>query len=337
MPPKGSSHGKSIAQTAQFKRLASAKFAVELTSESGPAVENGSSTESMATVQDLQQKIVALEAALLEQKSLSEQLSQALSEEQEASKDFLQALDTQREHSNKLLDDYNAQREHSSRLAKSLKVERRARQRGLAQKALLKEQIMLLQSECKEVTKNFKTVTRNADKTIEKILRVERENSNLQDKLSKALKHCSQEVTKAQEKLEQAGEKMQQHQWIAENLKKRFQRAASSQEKIMQRARDQVKKEIGAKLLYKGVYTEQTRSLIRILVQAGCSQAHVGKVIHAVFGAAGISVHGKFSRETVSRVIKEGFIAAQIQLGYEMEKAKRKFFLLSSFACLKIL
>src|SRR6266487_2732589 len=320
--------GRSLAQIAQFK---SAKSGAKSMSESSSAGEHGLPESSVAMVQNLQERIAALEAALLEQKSLSEELSQTLTEEQESSKQVLQALDRQKAHSKKLLDDCNAQKERSSRLAKSLKVERRAQQRGLAQKALLQEQIMHLQLECREMSQNLKAVTQRATKIIESVLRVEQENSNLQDKLSKALKQCSLEVNKAQEKLAHTGEKIKQHRRIADNLKKRFERAASLQEKRMQRARDQVKKEISTRLLHKGVYTEQTRSLIRILVQAGCSHAHVGEVIHAVFGAAGISVHGKFSRTTVSRVILEGYYAAQIQLGYEMQNAEREFFQISVF------
>jgi len=45
-----------------------------------------------------------------------------------------------------------------------------------------------------------------------------------------------------------------------------------------------------------------------------------------VLKVAGISVKGDISRRTVSRVIHEGYIAAQIQLGYEMENAKSMTF-----------
>jgi hypothetical protein len=58
------------------------------------------------------------------------------------------------------------------------------------------------------------------------------------------------------------------------------------------------------------------------LVQAGCSRAYVDQVIHEVFKTAGISVRGNISRRTVSRVVLEGYYAAQMQLGYEMQQAK---------------
>ena len=75
----------------------------------------------------------------------------------------------------------------------------------------------------------------------------------------------------------------------------------------------------------KGVFTEDTRTLIHLLVKAGCSRKHIGHVIHAVLQSAGISAIGKISRRTVSRVVIEGYYAAQIQLGYEMQHAESMF------------
>ena len=110
---------------------------------------------------------------------------------------------------------------------------------------------------------------------------------------------------------------------LVKRLQKKCKQAKELQEKAVKRAKEQVYKNRSAhKLLHKGVYTETTRSLIHLLVQLGCSKENVSKVIHAVLKTAGISVHGDVSRCTVSRVILEGYFAAQVQLGYEMEKAK---------------
>jgi hypothetical protein len=95
------------------------------------------------------------------------------------------------------------------------------------------------------------------------------------------------------------------------------------QENALRKAKDRQKKESSVhKLLHKGVYSEKTWSLIRLLVQAGCSRPYVDLVIHEVFKTAGISVHGHVSRRTVSRVVLEGYFAAQMQLGHEMQQAK---------------
>ena len=79
-------------------------------------------------------------------------------------------------------------------------------------------------------------------------------------------------------------------------------------------------------LLSKGVYTEATRNLIHLLVKAGCSRGYVGEVIHAVLKSAGITAVGNISRTTVSRIITEGYYAAQIQLAHEMQNAESMTF-----------
>jgi hypothetical protein len=49
-------------------------------------------------------------------------------------------------------------------------------------------------------------------------------------------------------------------------------------------------------------------------------------VIHAVFNPAGITVIGDVSRCSVSRIVAEGFIAAQVQLGHEIKNAGSMIF-----------
>ncbi|KAF8220874.1 hypothetical protein L208DRAFT_1537331, partial [Tricholoma matsutake] len=71
-------------------------------------------------------------------------------------------------------------------------------------------------------------------------------------------------------------------------------------------------------LLHKGVYTETTQNLVCFLVKAGCSRHSVNDVIHAVLKSAGITTIGTISHTSVSCIIAEGYIAAQIQLGYEL-------------------
>jgi hypothetical protein len=71
----------------------------------------------------------------------------------------------------------------------------------------------------------------------------------------------------------------------------------------------------------KGVYTDKIRDLTMFIKDAGCAQEYVGEVIERVFNAAGISVQGCMSARTVGRVVTEKGIAAQIQLGYEMDIA----------------
>src|SRR6266545_4510005 len=75
-------------------------------------------------------------------------------------------------------------------------------------------------------------------------------------------------------------------------------------------------------LMNKGVFTEETRNVVRLLVRAGCSWNYINEVISAVLHSAGIDTIGTVSRPSVARILLEGYFAAQIQLGYEMQNAK---------------
>ncbi|KAG1774400.1 hypothetical protein EV702DRAFT_923276, partial [Suillus placidus] len=73
------------------------------------------------------------------------------------------------------------------------------------------------------------------------------------------------------------------------------------------------------KLLHKGIYSAETRSLARFLVHAGCSQESVGRVINKIARLAGATSNRVMSRHSVSRALIEGGVASRIQLGFEIK------------------
>lgn len=75
-------------------------------------------------------------------------------------------------------------------------------------------------------------------------------------------------------------------------------------------------------LVKKGVYSNETRILVRILSQVGVSNLNVMKVIQSVLDTAGIKPIGNMSARTVARIIEEGYYASKVQLGFEMDNAK---------------
>jgi hypothetical protein len=76
----------------------------------------------------------------------------------------------------------------------------------------------------------------------------------------------------------------------------------------------------------KGVFTEETCNIVRLLVKAGCSRNYINEVITAVLHSAGITSVGSISHTSVARILREGYFAAQIQLGYEMKNARSMTF-----------
>jgi hypothetical protein len=110
---------------------------------------------------------------------------------------------------------------------------------------------------------------------------------------------------------------------LCTSFKKKSDHAAKKQQHAVTRAREQAYKERSVhQLLHKGIYTEETRNLICLLVKLGVQGGYVGKVISAVLKSAGITTIGNISLWTVSCVIIEGYFAAQIQLGHETKNAE---------------
>jgi chromosome segregation ATPase len=313
MAPKGSSHGRSAARTAQIKAIHEKRAIAASTTNSSASTAtadapDGVVPEDTARIQMLQQTVIELETALQIQQDLVAQLTQNLANEKEQSRMLLAKVD--------------AEKEHSKQLYKVMRVEKRARQREQARKALMEGQIKLLKSADVRMSMNLKEATGDASKAIDALLTVEKENTTLRSELSRSLQLYTSELAAANKKLNVVGEKMKEYKGQAAKFKKRCDRAAAVQANALKRATDRLKKESSVHhLLHKGVYTEKTRALIKLLVQAGCSREYVGEVIHEVFRTAGISVHGNISRSTVSRVILEGYVAAKIQLGFEMDNA----------------
>ncbi|TEB22546.1 glutamic acid-rich protein [Coprinellus micaceus] len=74
-------------------------------------------------------------------------------------------------------------------------------------------------------------------------------------------------------------------------------------------------------LLEKGIYKEAVRDTVRYLFQVGVSGNYVNGVIHVLGKLFGMDVVGNVSCSSVARFIREGGIAAKIQVGYEISEA----------------
>lgn len=74
-------------------------------------------------------------------------------------------------------------------------------------------------------------------------------------------------------------------------------------------------------MLQSGVYSNNIRNLVQTLTQANVPSSRIMEVITAVLEAAGITPVGRITARTVGRIVKEGYISACIQLGYELSDA----------------
>ena len=142
----------------------------------------------------------------------------------------------------------------------------------------------------------------------------------MQNELSTTISKFASELDLVRQKLKFTKSELSGSKTEIYSLKLKATRAAQSRAKIIQKTKDKVTKERTTfYLLQKGVFSQETRNLVRVLVQANVSYKNITHVIESVLAAAGITAVGRISPRSVSRIVKEGYIAACIQLGYEMQ------------------
>ena len=145
--------------------------------------------------------------------------------------------------------------------------------------------------------------------------------------LSDSMARWTSQLDKTWSKLETANSKLAALQKEASCLWKSIARASGVKDHAVTAAKAKVKKEISTHhLMNKGVFTEETRNVVWLLVKAGCSRKYVNEVISSVLQSAGIIPVGALSDTTVAHFVCEGCFAAQIQLGYEIENTKSMTF-----------
>ena len=224
----------------------------------------------------------SLEFRLLQSNGLCENLKVSLAKAQDQSK--------------KLSLDLKAENKRYKELYQSLRTERHARQRANKRKEVLTNQILVLRSASADLSSYKKDLEKTYSKTVESLMKLEKENTKVKHTLSEHLNLCKSEMAEAHTKLLQSQKKLQASKAMVSKLQKASERAKMHCENAVKRATDKVLKEKSVhNLLYKGVYTEETQKLIHLLVKAGCSREYVTVIISAVLRAAGITTIGKIS------------------------------------------
>lgn len=98
-------------------------------------------------------------------------------------------------------------------------------------------------------------------------------------------------------------------------LQKRNKRSCSALKRSLDREKRQ-KCTVQLRMKSKGVYTPESRALMRTLVTSGCSQRNIGSVIKSVGSLMGVKLVDTVSRRSVRRALIEGGVASKIQVGY---------------------
>jgi chromosome segregation ATPase len=283
--------------------LAAAKAAIEQNSDQ--KVLDKTLLESQAKLHNAQQQIASLESALSDKVAACSELSMSLQEADMRSEEHLSQL--------------AEQKARYQSLYKELRLERQWAKRACTKKGNLEQQISLLKAAAFSQSHELKNMSVKTQTAINSLLQLESQNSTLKNKLSQCMKNLQTEMHHCQDRLNVVQKKLSDSQNLSSKLKKQVNRAKEIRKRAVANAQQKQQKLSAVHhLLHKGVYTETTRNLVRFLVKAGCSRHCVNDVIHAVLKSAGITTIGTISRTTVSHIIAEGYVAAQIQLGYEL-------------------
>ncbi|KAF9020508.1 hypothetical protein BDZ89DRAFT_1138607 [Hymenopellis radicata] len=99
------------------------------------------------------------------------------------------------------------------------------------------------------------------------------------------------------------------------NLKCTVARGRRLRERVLEKAH---KAKLLAKMKNKHAFKPQIRTLARTLVSCGCAEGKVGPLIKDVAAIFGVTIKKVMSRRTVRRIILEGLVMANVQLGHEM-------------------
>jgi myosin heavy subunit len=136
-----------------------------------------------------------------------------------------------------------------------------------------------------------------------------------QDKLRTEATIAKDELASAKDDLAQARESNAALKKDKNTLRMRCARAPVQLNKAIQKAKTHQVKE-------KGIITEVDREMVRDLVQLGLPVSSISGAIHTVSRGLGVAVEGSVDERSVSRIVREGKVAAEIQIVHEIHKAR---------------
>ena len=159
------------------------------------------------------------------------------------------------------------------------------------------------------------------------LLSLKKENESLRNELSVSVARWSSQLGKTPVKLATSNLDLRTLCEKATKLCKTVVCSKAQKEQIMVAVKKKILNQLSVhQLKHKSVFTEETRNVVRLLIKAGCSRNYISKVISAVLKSAGITTVGTISCPSISRILREDYFAAQIQLEHEMKNAESMTF-----------
>lgn len=262
-----------------------------------------------------------------------EELKAALSTERCRNADLEKALARAKNKIGILTENLAASQESTQKWYSELRNERKSRKRAYDAKMALEQKFDILQQAQTKSKESEKKLTANASHVVESLMHAEKENSALETELSSFMERSKLELEVARKDLSDTRNKLRRVQACLSRVQSKHANDTGPMRAKIKFMAKALKEKSTFSLLEKGVYTQEARNLFRLLVKCGCAKEYIDQVIQSVLKCAGVQTLGRVSRRTVSRVLVEGYIASQIQLGYEMSQ-NEGMYLYISYICL---
>src|SRR6266545_399797 len=305
MPPKKSNQKKGD----QLRAARETKLEREAIAESDAALNN-------------------LQSSFGELKAYTTQLKQQLADQVQICTELQNNLTTSHDLINTLHTEILSLKSKNSDIYHQLHMERQHNKCAISKHSSMTSQILLLKKTNAISSAQLSKGLRDSAATITKLLKM---NEDLQTELSQSVKTWSTRTEvlteAAKSKLISSDTRLKSAQKEISKLHKGFRWTVKIKERAVETAKAKVVQQKSVHhLSHKGVFTQETRNLVCLLSQSGCSANHINEIISAVLNTAGITMIGSISRPSVARIIREGYFAAQIQLGHEMKMAESMTF-----------
>ena len=246
-----------------------------------------------------------LQSSFRESKAYTIQLKQQLADQVQICTDLQYKLNTSHDLINTLHDEILSLKSKNSDIYHQLRMERQRHKRAISKHGSMASQILLLKKADAISSARLSKGLRDSADTITNLLKM---NENLRTELSQSdttwssRMEASTEATKS--KLISSDTRLKKAQKEISKLRKEFYRATQVKERAVETAKAKVIRQKSVHhLSHKGIFKEETRNLVRLLSQSGCSANRINDIISAILNTVGITMVGSISCRSVARII----------------------------------
>jgi hypothetical protein len=282
------------------------------------------SEKQTALAEDSDEDLDSLKTRLYKASQQTQLLEQQLADQVKVCASLQEDLNTSQDLINTLHTEVLSLKAKNSDIYHQLRMERQRNTRATSKHISMTSQITLLKKADAISSVQLSKGLRDSANTITKLLKI---NEGLQTELSRSVANWSSRTETVQSKLTSSDTRLKIAQQEVSKLRKACRRATQIKTRAVETAKAKVVQQKSVHhLANKGVFTQETRNLVRLLSKSGCSANHINEIITAVLKSAGVTMVGSVSRTSVARIVREGYFAAQIQLGHEMKMAEAMTF-----------